>query len=61
MGKGMISIGKQRKIKKSKKYSMLNQEEITWYIENDLDLNEYYNKLEEKEQNAKWGGKKKKK
>ena len=40
---------------------MLNQEEITWYIENNLDLNEYYNKLEEKEQNAKWGGKKKKK
>lgn len=61
MGKGMISIGKQRKIQKSKKYSMLNQEEITWYIENNLDLNEYYNKLEEKEQRARWGDKKKKK
>ena len=47
MGKAEISIGKKRKIKKLTRDSLNDIDEITWYLENDLDLIEFYNKREE--------------
>ena len=47
MGKAGISIGKKRKIKKLTRDSLNDIDEITWYLENDLDLIEFYNKREE--------------
>lgn len=45
--KSKITLGKKRKFTRLKKTSFLNVDDVNWYLENNLDLNEYYDKVEE--------------
>ena len=36
---------------KFKKNALMNQEDINWYLMNDVDINELYDKIQEKEDN----------
>ena len=54
MSRKRVTIGRKREFEKVPKYGLMDQDKVAWYIENDLDLTEYYEEIEKLAAQRKW-------